>query len=64
MTALECMRIDLQRVQRKMNGYVDETGYVKSEFRYEYNLLIKEANDLKFGIDYLSTKFYPQRIKQ
>lgn len=57
MTAIESLKIDLQRVQRKMNEYITEEGYVKQEFRYEYNQLIKEANDLNFAIEYLSNRF-------
>jgi len=54
LTAIDCMKAELCKVQASMNECVDDLGIVFSAKKYKYKDLIQYANELKRGIDLLT----------
>ena len=53
MTAMETLKEELRLLQEAQCSCVDDNGGVKVWLRYRYQMLVKEAVDLKKSIDFL-----------
>jgi len=62
-TALQTLK-DMMRIN--LNRQIDcvtETGYVRSDCKYQYQTLVEQAKDMRKSIEYLET-LHTERIAQ
>lgn len=57
MTAIQVMRRDLMRTQRLMNECISEAGFVYQSKKYEYQDLVRKADELQWAIMYLENMY-------
>ena len=53
MTAVESMQHELKSIQESMNECVTEAGFVKSDQKYRYQLLVRKAKAFKEAIEWM-----------
>ena len=53
MTAIQAMRGALRKIQRAQIECVNEHGFVKTECRYRYQMLTREAQKFQGAIDWM-----------
>ena len=53
MTAIESMRLELTKIQKRQTECITEEGHVLTACRYEYAALVKSARDYQQAIQYL-----------
>ena len=53
MTAIEALKYGLTSIQQQQAACVTEAGMIKSDYRYEYQALVKEAKEYRQAIEFL-----------
>ena len=54
MTAIETLRTELTRIQQAQTACITEEGHCRSECRYEYAGLVRQAKEYQNAIKYLT----------
>lgn len=55
MTALEALKTERQRIGEAMAVCVTDSGFVKNDFKYRYQLLVREAKAVEESIKYMES---------
>lgn len=53
MTAIETMKTELSRIQGAQDACVSEEGHVRTEYRYRYQELTRQAAAFKKSIEWM-----------
>lgn len=53
LSAIQALKQDLDLKHKQMAECIDENGFLKQPYKYDYNIYIREAKNIKDSIDYL-----------
>jgi hypothetical protein len=54
LTALDCVKGELLKIQVAQADCLSECGVVKNSMKYKYKLLIQRSNEFKAALDWLT----------
>ena len=58
MTAIETMKMELNKIQEAQAECITSWGNVKSECRYKYQILCRKARSFKDSIEFMEKQIY------
>lgn len=58
MTAIESMKIELNKIHQAQAECVNDFGYVRSECRYRYQILTNQAKAFHDSIEWMQAQVY------
>ena len=53
MTAIQALQAELQNILSKQNEHIMPSGHCRSECRYEYAALVRQAKEYQQAIEFL-----------
>lgn len=64
MTAIQSLTMELAKITLAQADCIHESGYIKNECKYKYNLLVRKARALREAIDWLQTmeSWQPRKV--
>ena len=57
MTAIEAMKIELAQIQKMQMDCISESGFIKSNHRYKYQILTEQAEHFKKSIEWMEALY-------
>ncbi|NCU33286.1 MAG: hypothetical protein EOM23_10250 [Candidatus Moranbacteria bacterium] len=52
-TAIQTLKSELERIQQAQADCITESGFVRTECRYRYQLLVRKAKEISGSIAYM-----------
>ena len=56
MTAIEAMKAELTKIEQSINECTTDSGHVRSECRYEYATLVRQARAFRESIAWMEAQ--------
>ena len=64
MTAIECLRIELDKIQKAQCECITEHGVIKPYDQMRYKILVRQAHELKGAIDWLTAVYKNNQFEE
>lgn len=57
LTAIDCIREEIRKLNEAANKCIDEYGVLKSEHKYRYQMIVQALEECRRGLKWLEESF-------